>query len=951
MEMRLATATWADPALVEEKFLYHDGDGSVWLGRSANERQSPLGFKDDRHVCLVCGTRGGKGVSSIITNLCLWPGSLLVIDPKGENTTITAARRGTGSEQCEGLGQAVHVLDPFKAATVPENYRSRFNPLDALDPDDDESIDGAALIADALVVIHEDSKDPFWEESARELVKGLIMHVLTAPEYEGRRNLVTLRKLITGGDWEAVEALRASGETDIPSAHGLLWMAVAKNPAMGGVVGDVGKSILDMFYEDSRVYQSVLQSANRNTEFIDSPGMRHCLETSDFQLGDLKTKPKGVSLYLCLPQRFMDSHYRWLRMMIGLTVSEMEKVKGQPATGHRVLMVLDEFAGLKRMKAIETGVAQMAGHGMKMFFVVQGLPQLHDLYKDNWETFLANSGLKLFFNLDDNFSRDYVCKLIGETEVIRQVHSSGDSSSVSDSASESTSTGRSESVGDSASHGRSVSEGTSTSSGQSYSHGVNKSSGKSYGGSISATSSNQWSPNSFFGKQSSCTVSESSSTSSSEGTSEGWSRSATAGASRGSSETSTYGSSRTSGVSESETSGMTHGTSQGRTSGTSETFHRRPLVAPHEIGLYFARIDDKKHKAYPGLGLAIVAGQPAIAFRRVNYYEDVQFIRRFQPHPEYKFVPPFEDEIDADDLAEYRKQIPGLYWRPSIGAGAVVRAGDIIALAYGSGDKMIAPILAPCAARVKSIPLELPGFLPNKNPLLALLEVKNPLASVFAKGMKPCFGGFTILHFVNDDEGTPVHPFGALAAHCKMMRTISDTIEAARLRKQEEDEKARKKALLRKRAKRAQEIQEARRKWLRLSGMAGLILLVDIGITALTHSVAGIVIGIGVFAGLCVCGVKVLRTLADDMDNEEPPKALPATEKRPLFDPELRAAVEEEMKEREAEKAAKNQAAKKAPEKRQEPVKFQDFLFKPKWNSEEERLTFEKIMKEFGNKK
>jgi hypothetical protein len=42
-------------------------------------------------------------------------------------------------------------------------------------------------------------------------------------------------------------------------------------------------------------------------------------------------------------------------MMIALTVTEMEKVRGRPATGHPVLMVLDEFAGLKRMEVIRTG--------------------------------------------------------------------------------------------------------------------------------------------------------------------------------------------------------------------------------------------------------------------------------------------------------------------------------------------------------------------------------------------------------------------------------------------------------------------------------------------------------------------------------------------------------------------------------------------------------------------
>ncbi len=155
--------------------------------------------------------------------------------------------------------------------------------------------------------------------------------------------------------------------------------------------------------------------------------MQRCLEASDFQLSELKTRPGGLSVYLCLPQRYMSTHYRWLRMMIALTVTEMEKVRGRPATGHPVLMVLDEFAGLKRMEVIENAVAQIAGYGVKLFFVLQSLEQLKAVYKDNWETFLANSGLKVFFNLEDNFSRDYVSKLIGETEVMREVRSESES--------------------------------------------------------------------------------------------------------------------------------------------------------------------------------------------------------------------------------------------------------------------------------------------------------------------------------------------------------------------------------------------------------------------------------------------------------------------------------------------------------------------------------------------
>jgi hypothetical protein len=249
-----------------------------------------------------------------------------------------------------------------------------------------------------------------------------------------------------------------------------------QQPAFDGLIAGAGDSFTNMLINSPKQYESVLQVANRNTEFIDSPAMQRLLEASDFQLSELKTRPEGLSLYLCLPQRYMNTHYRWLRMMISLTVTEMEKVRGRPATGHPILMVLDEFAGLKRMEVIETAAAQIAGYGVKLFFVLQSLEQLKAVYKDNWETFLANSGLKVFFNLEDNFSRDYVSKLIGETEVIREVRSETDSTGRSESQSRSSSTAISESEGTNSS----VSSGTSGGTNWSRTKGKTKNYGQSW---------------------------------------------------------------------------------------------------------------------------------------------------------------------------------------------------------------------------------------------------------------------------------------------------------------------------------------------------------------------------------------------------------------------------------------------------------------------------------------
>jgi hypothetical protein len=64
---------------------------------------------------------------------------------------------------------------------------------------------------------------------------------------------------------------------------------------------------------------------------------------------------------------------------------------------------------------------------------VQNLPQIADLYEKSWETFFGNSGLKLFFQIDDDFTRSYLARQLGELETTRQTRSGSQSSSSSDS--------------------------------------------------------------------------------------------------------------------------------------------------------------------------------------------------------------------------------------------------------------------------------------------------------------------------------------------------------------------------------------------------------------------------------------------------------------------------------------------------------------------------------------
>lgn len=691
MARKLATAEWADPALVADKYRYRPG--CIWLGRSATDDDLPLGYADDRHICLVSGSRGGKGTTSIVNTLLVWPGSVIVIDPKGENATVTAARRGGGTV-IPGLGQAVHVLDPFEQAQIDPGLRGRFNPLDALDPSDPLTVNAASRLADALVVVHHETNDPYWDRAARRMIKGLILHVLTAPEYEGRRNLLTVRDLIARGDQESVETLREMGETEIPSAEALLWDQVERNTAFNGAVARIGARFSSLLLNAPKTFEGVIESVSSNFEFLESPSMEECLSGSDFDIDALKTASGGMSLYLCLPEPEMATHHGWLRMMIALIVAQMQIIKGRPATGFPVLVVLDEFAGLDRMKTIEHAVAQIAGAGVKLFFVLQSLEQLKAVYKDNWETFLANAGVKIFFNLEDHFSREYVSKMIGETELSREVHSGSLTKGESESVSQGTSRSVSETEGQSSSRGRTDSRGTNWSNAEGESESSSESWGSGHSFSLGETHTPGLFGSGLFSRMISGSNSQTWSTSRNFGTSKGWNKTRSWGGSQGSSTSLTEGESSSRAVTGGESFSSTKGTSSSMTEGVSETLHRRPLIYPDEIGKYFAAVNDSQLVVYPGLAIVLIAGENPVYLRRTNYYEDPYFIGLFSQHPDHKlretswYILPertFPDEtVDIDEITKHLNtphSLPptfGYGWEITVPDGAVVQSGQII---------------------------------------------------------------------------------------------------------------------------------------------------------------------------------------------------------------------------------------------------------------------------------
>jgi len=77
---------------------------------------------------------------------------------------------------------------------------------------------------------------------------------------------------------------------------------------------------------------------------------------------------------------------------------------------------------------IEDGYGLIAGHGVALWSFVQNLTQLQNLYKNNWEVFIANSAAVTVSNVNDVATAEYFSKRAGRQEVQKTAFSMGRSS-------------------------------------------------------------------------------------------------------------------------------------------------------------------------------------------------------------------------------------------------------------------------------------------------------------------------------------------------------------------------------------------------------------------------------------------------------------------------------------------------------------------------------------------
>src|SRR5208283_3055577 len=113
----------------------------------------------------------------------------------------------------------------------------------------------------------------------------------------------------------------------------------------------------------------------------------------------------------------------------------------------------------------------------------------------------------------------------------------------------------------------------------------------------------------------------------------------------------------------------------------------------------------------PGLALVVISGAPPVALRRVNYYEDFQFVGMFDPHPDYPFSGPKELYVESRQLGvswmDYGLSITA--W--SVKQGQLAAAGAEAATVAAFNGLKAAVIRVPRAGMIGPVPGDLQARL------------------------------------------------------------------------------------------------------------------------------------------------------------------------------------------------------------------------------------------------
>lgn len=358
--------------------------GRVWCAGFGLTQ--PVGLKIERHIMAFAMTGSGK-TTWLITMLSLWRGSACIIDPKGQITSVLQL-----NDKRQWIVFYPHELE----------RSAQWNPLDDIKlamtrEGQNTGVKWAQRLAESLIVTPAGSKTPFFSDTARGYLTGLILHVL-AEHPSDEHHLPFVYELVIHG----YRLFNDDGsiETTPEEARLLLDQRLLQSTAFDGAVSASASAFINSTGDTKGSLVATLQE---QLKWLALPSVKHMLLTTTLPLGQAKCRDDVVLSFvapvLSLREE-LQPLFRAFCNFVSYTFEAVPDKKGQ------CLFIIDEVQAMGHNATLEVALPVARSYGLSIVAIAQDREGMKAAYPKTFGSFEGNADCVLFMatNHPDNYN-------------------------------------------------------------------------------------------------------------------------------------------------------------------------------------------------------------------------------------------------------------------------------------------------------------------------------------------------------------------------------------------------------------------------------------------------------------------------------------------------------------------------------------------------------------------
>ena len=395
------SARFANGSEIRKANLLSKKDG-ILIGKFNGQLMS---FPGQQFALLAAPTRSGKGVGIVIPNCLTYDGSLVVLDIKQENFSLTSGYRKNV------LGQEVFLFNPFAEETDEEGKplprTHRWNPFDNI-------AKGVFRVGELRNLGRSfwpqtGDKDAFWNDQALTLFLGITLFLFELREQrisEGKDSVLPDYPVTIG------EALRQSSArgTGVPIKKYLAGI-LAEYEWLSGACRD---SIAEFLASSDNVLASISSTFNAPLGDWRNPIVDAATSHSDFDLNDVRKK--RMTVYIGVKPNQLPNAAKIINLLFSqlVNLNTKELPQDNPALKYACLLLMDEFTAIGKVPIIAKAVSYIAGYNLRLLPIVQSISQLESVYgKEDSRTFVTNHAMQIIYSPREQKDANEASEMLG----------------------------------------------------------------------------------------------------------------------------------------------------------------------------------------------------------------------------------------------------------------------------------------------------------------------------------------------------------------------------------------------------------------------------------------------------------------------------------------------------------------------------------------------------------